>query len=328
MAISSVGYEGTVDYPDYGVPLVVPAMYTLRGDSASGEAGAFRPSRVTGGADRTVRVAGGTAVGYGITDTESDAYVHVQLEPVSSGSRWDEIVLRRDWSEKKTTLTVIQGGSSGPPDLPIRNKQPGILDDQPIAYARVQAGEQYVTEVIDLRCWASDGGLVAVDELALSYLQNHIGTRVTIGDTTYTRVVSPGGAVSWKADRPEETGVITPQSPWSVNLRWVKYGSRVTIIGRPIRQMGSGNITWDNGYSRLYNLPSGLRPEVDRFTTALSPRIRVGSDRSEGYVFSRRGLFSVTVEKSGGVFVFNTDPDWDIVEGTSYHFDLTYYTQN
>ena len=205
MAITSVGYGGTVDYPDYGKGVVSGARYTLdRGNP-------FRPSRVTGGADRTVRLTGGTAQGYGIRDTESDAYVDVQLDPVLSGHRWDEIVLRRDWSTETTSLAVIQGGTSRA--LPTRQKEPGILDDQPIALARVQAGEQYVTDVVDLRCWAGDGGLTAVDTLALAYLDEP-GTRVSIGDTTYTYIVLPNGTTRW-----EQISPYVPPAP--VDTGWV-----------------------------------------------------------------------------------------------------------
>lgn len=236
MAISSVGYGGTVDYPDYGKGVVSGARYTLdRGNP-------FRPSRVTGGADRTVRVTGGTAQGYGIRDTESDAYVDVQLDPVSSGHRWDEIVLRRDWSAETTSLAVIQGGSTRA--LPTRNEQPGILDDQPIALARVQAGEQYVTDVVDLRCWAGDGGLTAVDTLALAYLDVP-GTRVSIGDTIYTYIVLPNGTTRWESispPAPVDTGWVVSNYPgnfWDGTRAYrVKNGH--VYVNAQLRRIGNG----------------------------------------------------------------------------------------
>src|SRR5690625_1507834 len=154
MAITSVGYGGTVDYPDYGKGVVTPGRYSFDG------ANDFRPTRVTGGSDRTVRVAGGTAQGWGVRDTEDSASVDVQLGSISSGSRWDLVGLQRDWSAEASSLVVVSGGSSEA--IPSRDTDPGVKDVQPIALARVQAGQQYVTDVIDLRCWAADGGLVAV----------------------------------------------------------------------------------------------------------------------------------------------------------------------
>ena len=211
--VESVGYGGTVDYPDYGRGVVSGSRYTLdRGNP-------LRPTRVTSGADRSVRLAPGTAQGYGIRDTCTET--NIQLEPVSSGVRWDEIVLRRDWSAEESSFAVIQGGSNRA--LPVREQEPGILDDQPIALVQITAGQQYPTDLVDLRCWAGDGGLVAVDSLALAYLDDP-GTRVSIGDTTYTRVVSPSGATSWDVKGPpRDTGWISspyPGSTWNATRRY------------------------------------------------------------------------------------------------------------
>lgn len=201
MAITSVGYGGTVTYPDYGKGVVAPGRYSFDG------AQDFRPSRRTTGADRTVRLQGGTAQGWGIRDTESSSWVDVQLGSIGSGSRWDLVVLRRDWSADETTVEVVQGGSSRA--IPSRNTDPGVVDDQPVALVRVEAGESWVTDVVDLRCWAADGGLVAVDPMVLEYL-SFPGTRVSVGDTTYTRVLSAGGSASWDVKGPvSDTGWVS-----------------------------------------------------------------------------------------------------------------------
>lgn len=195
--VESVGYEGTVDYPDYGKGVVSGSRYSLDGASD------LRPSRLLSGADRTVRVAAGVAQGWGIRDTCTQT--DVQLDTVSSGVRWDLIVLRRDWSGEETSFEVVQGGSSRA--IPSRDTNPGILDDQPIALVQITAGQQYPTDLVDLRCWAGDGGLVAVDALALDYLDIP-GTRVNIGSTEYTRILSASGTASWDQKVPPQN------DPW------------------------------------------------------------------------------------------------------------------
>lgn len=193
MAITSVGYGGTVDYPDYGKGVVLPGRYSFD-DSTH-----FRPTRRTGGADRTVRIAGGTAQGYGIRDTESDDYVDYQLPSVSSGGQWFLIYLKRDWSTETTTLTheaANTGLTPLPPPIPGGwYDDPGVLARQPICYARVQAGQQYVTEVRDLRVWSNDGGLTATDEGVLQFYDRP-GTTITIGRKTWTWSLAPNGSKS------------------------------------------------------------------------------------------------------------------------------------
>src|SRR5699024_6369929 len=259
----------------------------------------------------------GTAQGYGIRDTESENYVDVQLDPVLSGHRWDEIVLRRDWSTETTSLAVIQGGSTRA--LPTRNKQPGILDDQPIALARVQAGEQYVTDVVDLRCWAGDGGLTAVDTLALAYLDIP-GTRVTIGDQTYTNIVRPNGTTEWHQKLVQRQGLQPVDSLnseyWARSLYYSRIGDQVSLAARPYRQQGEINIP---GYrSLIYFLPSFLRPTVEFRTSAISQRV------SE----SNRGLFQIEINTNGSVAIYNSDPNFNITPGTTYHFNAVYQAAN
>src|SRR5699024_5215556 len=200
MALVSVGYEGTVDYPDYARSVTQGARYTVEGPND------WHVTPVTSGADRTVRVAAGTGRGWGIRDTESSS-TDIQLDAPASGSRWDLIVAHRDWSTGVTDFRAVQGGLSRA--IPSRDTDPGVVDDQPLALIRVTAGEQYPTDHVDLRCWSGDGGLVAVTRLALDYLEVP-GTRVTFDDgVTYTRVLEPNGTASWHTDRPiamDDTG--------------------------------------------------------------------------------------------------------------------------
>ena len=102
MTIRSVGYDGSVGEADWAAYLAEglggPPTVTRPND--------FRVNATTG---MQVQVAPGTASGWGITDL-SDAAESIQIEAVSSGTRYDAVVLRRDWAGTSTTPT---GAASG-----------------------------------------------------------------------------------------------------------------------------------------------------------------------------------------------------------------------
>jgi hypothetical protein len=130
MAITSIGYDGSVNESQWAkmVPLVGSSHY-----------GVSAPSdwKVTPHAtlDRGVSIAAGSGWGQGVLDT-SDATVSLQGGSVSSGSRWDMVVMRRSWAGTggSSTFALIAGSASMV--LPTRNNTPGTLDDQPIALVR------------------------------------------------------------------------------------------------------------------------------------------------------------------------------------------------
>lgn len=188
MAITSVGYAGSVNTTqwaslanDLGKP------YGIVGESD------FKPTVTSG--DRSVAITGGVAYGSGIKDTKTTTDV-VQLPAISSGIRYDMIVLRRNWATGATTLAVVQGTSTRA--LPGRTVGPGAIDDQPLCLVRLQAGMSAPQEIIDLRCWAGGGGgYVAKDELVLGYLTGIIGFQVRIGTNVYQIGFTPQGATNW-----------------------------------------------------------------------------------------------------------------------------------
>src|SRR5699024_1391396 len=144
------------------------------------------------------------------------------------------------------------------------------------------------------------------------------GTRVTIGDQTYTRVLSAAGAGSWHRELRQDYGFVSPSQGqhWSRNLTWIRTGDEVTIQARPVRT--GINITTPGYRSWIYSLPPAARPANDLITDATSTRVD----------FSRGGTFSVLVETSGSVSVYNNDPNENIVQGTTYHFSITYRAAN
>jgi hypothetical protein len=190
MAITSAGYDGTVDEVQFAqmIPKVGTTEY---GVSDRGE---FRVTAVAG-QDRTLNISDGTAWGMGVFDV-SDSNITVQLDIVTSGSRWDLIVLHRDWQPPggNTSIKVIKGGSKMV--IPTRKTSPGIEDDQPIALVRVQAGSTGIAEIVDLRVWARNGGALARHDLVRSYF-NAAGTVLEIFGRIWISTLSQNGTQQW-----------------------------------------------------------------------------------------------------------------------------------
>lgn len=190
MAITSIGYDGSVNEAQWA------KLLPLAGSAHYGVAGA-NDWKVTPHAtlDRGVTVATGSGWGQGVLDT-SDATVSLQGATIGSGSRWDMVVARRNWAGTGGVTTFVLVGGSASKVLPARNTTPGTLDDQPIALVQFTAGSTAATAIIDLRCWARNGGLAARDELVLTYLKEP-GANVDINGTTWACNLDINGAPTW-----------------------------------------------------------------------------------------------------------------------------------
>ncbi|MEW1990704.1 hypothetical protein [Microbacterium sp. NPDC078849] len=251
MAITSVGYTGTVGDVDWA-KLVPRAGGVTQGVD---DFAALRVSISAG--TREVAIAGGIAWACGVMAASSGAEA-LTLASVPSGVRWDLIVLRYNWATRITSLAVVPGGSAK--QIPARQNIPGTVYEQPIALCRVNAGQPAVQEVIDLRCVPSDNGLIAFDDLALSYL-TRIGTQVRIGDVLWTRTVTATGSPRWASTDVTDTGwVNVPLGPkWDAVSG---YPTRVRRIG-PLAHL-RGAVTAKSGasYENLATVPSLFRPSA------------------------------------------------------------------
>jgi len=150
--------------------------------------------KVTAGADRTVSILAGQGYGHGITDYTYDAET-IQLDPVTSGARWDLIVCRRNWipAAGESSFQKVNGGPN--PTVPFRSVGAGNIDDQPLALVKVTASEPL--EIIDLRTWSGDGGgLIANHDLVKSFL-NSTGTRLNVNGVDWIRRVGANGSPEW-----------------------------------------------------------------------------------------------------------------------------------
>lgn len=153
-----------------------------------------------GGGDRAVSVRQGSAWGDGVLSTWNTGAV-LNGASVASGSRWDTVVIRREWTPESSptgtaTLMLLQGGSTRAISVS-RTTDAGVTtSDQPLALVRFQAGQTAAQEIVDLRTWAgAGGGMVAVSDAALAYLTDP-GTQVQIGRSLYTRTMI-GGTPQW-----------------------------------------------------------------------------------------------------------------------------------
>lgn len=193
MAIISVGYDGAVSESQWSdmIKKVGSAEYGVVGPND------WKVSPVTG-ADRTVSIAPGKGWGHGVFD-QNTAPIQIQLDPVASGTRYDLIVMRRDWTAIGGSSTFVKVTGNSEFKIPAgRTKGPGVIDDQPIALIQVNAGQTAPGTIRDLRCWSSNGGMSIWHDLALSYLDS-VGTTVTdMGNgKRYQRLIGQDGNPYW-----------------------------------------------------------------------------------------------------------------------------------
>ena len=193
MAIISVGYDGAVTESQWS------DMIKKIGASEYGvvQAGDWKVTPVAG-ADRTISIAPGKGWGHGVFD-ENTAPVQIQLDAVTSGSRWDLIAMRRDWTGIGGASTFVKVNGTSAASIPaLRQKGPGVIDEQPIALVQVNAGQTAPGAIVDLRVWAGNGGMVMWHDLSLSYLES-LGTQITDcgNGKKYTRLLGADGNALW-----------------------------------------------------------------------------------------------------------------------------------
>ena len=248
MADQHIGYPGSVGSSALANWLTnMVAQYSVEGPNDCKVV-------ITAG-DRAIQVKAGTIIGDGIMDVFENA-TPLTLGTISSGDRWDMVVLRRTWSAtpgaSTSVFTVIPGNANRA--LPTRTNNKGVVTDQPVALCRVRAGQTAVQEVVDLRVWAHNGGAFAVDELVKDYL-TEAGTDIVINTTRWIRgvVASPtNNSLSWYS--PDQAG------PWVMGTYY--NGWRTVTNGTPymVRNIGNNmaHVVGECVYEGQLPSPSGL----------------------------------------------------------------------
>ncbi|MBW4094579.1 MAG: hypothetical protein HIU81_03890 [Acidobacteria bacterium] len=223
MAISSAGYPGTVDSIQYAKMSSSLGASTYGVSTPDGLKVTAHPSIA-----QAVNIAPETTGfwGPGVFDT-SDAIVTLVAEPVTSDTRWDLVVAHRDWTTNETKLVLLKGSPAK--QFPVRDEEPGVADDQPIWLVQWTAGQTKPTGMVDLRCWAGNGGIIAKDKLALGYLAR-LGAQVLVGSTQWRYVIGSNNIAEWS--RASVGAVVYKAADWmggAVPIATVNNGNQILL---------------------------------------------------------------------------------------------------
>jgi len=252
MAITSFGYDGTITESQFaqGVRHIGSARYGVAGP------GDWRVT-VAGGT-RTVSIAAGSGWGPGVFDV-SDAPETLSMDAAPSGQQWNLVVARRDWDTNTTSFEVVTGGSAM--TIPGgRESTDGVVDDQPLAFVRVDTSTS-IQEIVDARVWPGAGGLVARNDSVLQYMDEP-GSSVLINGARWTRSVNSGYGLEWVKESVLDSGWVNcaiathnkfasvPAYPAQVR----KVGNRVDLRGGVQVQSGG------DPANVMVTVPAGFRP--------------------------------------------------------------------
>ena len=148
MAWTSVGFDGTITEIQWA------GMASLLGNGYVAAGNGDCVVTAVGGA-RSVSVAAGSLYGDGVLSTNSGAETVAMTTPVNG--QWYVIALRRTWATNTAALVAIAGATTTtttptapPTSFPVLNTTPGVLTDQPIAWAWCNSANTTVV-VYDIR---------------------------------------------------------------------------------------------------------------------------------------------------------------------------------
>lgn len=196
MALKSVFYDGAVTESDRASNRAGAADYGVYG--ANDFKVTAHPS-----IPYAVLVKAGRAHGHGVTD-EAEIDQVVNCPSLASGTRWDLIVVRRNWQPELGGPSVLVPLTAGAdPVIPgSRKVGPGVEDDQPLFFVKWQGGVSAPDEFIDMRVWAGNSGLVATSTKVMDYL-GKVGTAVVINGVTWRYAFGTNNVLGWKSDAPD-----------------------------------------------------------------------------------------------------------------------------
>jgi hypothetical protein len=267
MAVVSIGYDGTVDEAQWAklVPSAGSAEYGVKG--AGDWKVTAHPST-----PQAVNIAIGTGWGQGVMDT-TDAVITVTCDAIGSDpsvTRWDLIMMHRDWTPPggATTGSKITGTSTK--QIPPRANTPGVTDDQPLALVQWQGGQTQPIAIVDLRAWAGNGGMVAKDDLARTYLAR-VGATVAIGSAVWQYRLGDNDVPTWfQSGQIERYSASTTDSTWNYNVTLTRFtdmnGVKTVSCGFLVARNGGGGFIVSQGAWLVILaalIPAGWRPNDD-----------------------------------------------------------------
>lgn len=317
MALTSVYYDGPVTETDRATSRSGAPDYGVYGvDDFKVSAHPSLPYALL--------VNAGKAHGFGVTDTAADNQT-VQCATLSGAGavRFDLIVARRNWqpaSGGPSTLEAIAGGTTAPDINTVRTIGPGVEDDQPLALVEWRGDVNTPYRITDLRCWASNGGMIAVDTMALDYLAKP-GADVFINGVTYRYQPIGNGAWAWMSQSPTTYGFVQP-SGWSLagQCRVTPAGAlrRVDMDLRIMRTGANQDIkaTFLDLVGVLSNMARGDSGDVKYVALAISGGSGNNGTIAMAYVNTTSGSIG---------FRGATVPEFTWTTGAKATINLTYY---
>ena len=308
MALTSIGYDGTVNEAQWAdlVPSAGSSEYGVKG---AGDWKVTTHPTTPGG----LNVAPGTGWGQGVMDVTDAIETVVQTSLPSSGTRWDLVVRRRDWTPPggTTSLVIIQGSATQ--QLPPRTQNPGVTDDQPLALVQWTAGQTQPTATVDLRAWAGNGGMVAKDQLALTYLAR-VGATVTIAGTKWQYVLDSNDNPTWVSDSGLEVTSMLGIGGWTVTgdvTRQQVSGGRYRYTASAILVRQAGAVSIDRGGLKLGQiLPAGWMP---------SDRVDCHAGLNDNFN-NYAGAFNVRLWNDGQFSTLSTYASLTLVQYGNFNF--------
>ncbi len=227
------------------------------------------------GANRTVTVSAGAgfAGGSRIRSTGTET---VTCDSQSSGSRYDAVVIRIDWSSATQKVAVVKGNAttvpvntSAAPNTAQINRIPGVMYDALVCTVRVSAGATTVAGLTDYRMWGGDGGPMRVTSGALdspNLFDARLGTFIQTDRGTFTKRLDDDGV--WR-----DVGTASnPWKAWTPNIRY--YGSDPVngTTGGTLANLGSNGKAY--GY---YRVVDGLLDGIVSVNTGSGNQFGTGS---------------------------------------------------
>lgn len=282
--------------------------------------GANMDPTISGSTARTVNVSAGRAYNHGVRVDYAGG--SIQLDTIGSGSRWDAVVLRYDWTTNTGTLAKVNGTATKQIPAGIQTS-PGVTDDLLICLARVTAGQTNTQEIVDLREWSAPPVFWPRDELppASRYRYGQLLLAGLDGSNLYVRRGGVGTETWASLTDPDWTALNLASGAAALNSppQYRKVGNRVELAGTIKRAAGGslinsttfGGVTTPDA-TTVGALPSGCRPKYDRY-------FNVSGYISSNEIYAKQ--VRVIVYAANGNLVLDADTinvPWISLDGISF----------
>lgn len=197
MALNSAGFDGSIVESDWaGLSNNGGSRYSV------GSTGDFKVTPRSA-ATLTCDVAAGVAYGGGVKVTNTAALTVTHATAPATGTRWDAVVIRRNWSGTGGTASVVVITGTATRTIPARNNTPGVLDDQVLALVPINAGQSIPGTPVDCRWLASKvitcGDLLAIPE-PVEGMEAVVLSGTNAPSTRWRYELDPTGNPGWKRD--------------------------------------------------------------------------------------------------------------------------------